>query len=69
MFLRVPILKPDKNFDYTFSRARAVGRGQNVVRTFSPKLLDEMTSNLFFLKYFLGSLDLHLGKLLTINGQ
>ena len=50
------------------SRAQAVGRGQNVVWTFSPKLLDGMTLN-FQKKYFLGSLDLHLGKPLTINGQ
>ena len=50
------------------SRAWAVGCGQNVVWTFSPKLLDGMTSN-FQKKYFLGSLDLHLGKLFTVNGQ
>ena len=50
------------------SSARPIGRRQNVVLTSPPKLLDGMTSN-FQKIYFLGYLDLHLGKLLTVNGQ
>ena len=56
------------------SRAEAVGRGQNVVRTFSPNLLDGMTSNFQnlllrvsrFARFFFVRLSVCLSKILNI---